>query len=100
MNSQEIINYIANSPKLTPVKVFLKGDLSKIDFNGFKYFGGKDFGILFCQIGDFELLLSQNQAFICDYTLEIDRRNSAIPLADLSKYNARIEPGAVNQIIR
>ena len=27
--------------------------------------------------------------------LEIDRRNSAVPLADLSKYNARIEPGAI-----
>jgi 2,3,4,5-tetrahydropyridine-2,6-dicarboxylate N-acetyltransferase len=95
MDSQEIINYIANSPKLTPVKVFLKGELNKIDFTGYKFFGEKDFGILFCQHSDFELLIQQNRSFVSDYVLEIDRRNSAVSLSDLGKYNARIEPGAI-----
>jgi Tetrahydrodipicolinate N-succinyltransferase len=32
MNAEEIINYIGNSKKATPVKVYLQGDVSAIDF--------------------------------------------------------------------
>ena len=31
LTSEEIINYIATSKKTTPVKVYVKGDLSNID---------------------------------------------------------------------
>ncbi|MCX6150689.1 MAG: 2,3,4,5-tetrahydropyridine-2,6-dicarboxylate N-acetyltransferase [Ignavibacteriales bacterium] len=95
MDSYEIISYIANSTKKTPVKVYLKGDLSKIDFSDYKFFGGNDFGILFCEYSQFIDFLEINKNYISDHHTEVDRRNSAIPLADITKYNCRIEPGAV-----
>ena len=36
----------------------------------------------------------ENQTKIEDLEIEMDRRNSAIPLKDLTNTNARIEPGA------
>jgi tetrahydrodipicolinate N-acetyltransferase len=95
MDSYEIINYIANSKKKTPVKVYLKGELNKIEFNGLNYIGGNDFGILFCELNDFNPFYEKNKNNISNYLIENDRRNSAIPLADLTKYNCRIEPGAI-----
>jgi tetrahydrodipicolinate N-acetyltransferase len=95
MNSYEVINYIAQSKKKTPVKVYLKGNLNKIDFGDLDFYGSSDFGTLFCELSEFQFFLEKNQSYIIKYKTEIDRRNSAIPLADLTKYNARIEPGAV-----
>jgi len=95
MDSYEIINYISNSVKKTPLKVFLKGELDKIDFGNLDFFGGKDFGILFCELKEFDRIYNENKNLISKYRIENDRRNSAIPLADLRKYNARIEPGAI-----
>ncbi len=95
MNSYEIIDYISNSTKKTPVKVYLKGVLSKVDFRALDFFGDDNFGILFCEYNEFEKFKSENSNLISNYKIEIDRRNSAIPLADLSKYNSRIEPGAI-----
>ena len=92
MNSQEIINYIANSKKETPIKVYLKGNLNSL-LNNENFFGNEYFGILFCTLKEFEQL--KNEIDIKSYKLETDRRNSAIPLSNLTKFNARIEPGAI-----
>ena len=41
LTSEEIINYIATSKKTTPVKVYVKGDLTNIDLpDNVKDFGG------------------------------------------------------------
>ncbi len=95
MDSYEIINYISNSVKKTPAKVYLQGDLSKIDFNGLEYFGDGNSGILFIEYNEFQNFYESHKQNISKHRIEIDRRNSAIPLADLSKYKARIEPGAI-----
>lgn len=95
MDSYEIINYIANSKKKTPVRVYLQGNLNEIDFKGVDFFGNGEFGILFCEFDEFQKIYESNKLYISKYKTDIDRRNSAIPLADLTKYNARIEPGAV-----
>lgn len=95
MDSYEIINYIATSPRKTPVKVYLSGRLGKIDFEELDFYGNKKAGVLFCDYSDFEQFYKENKKYINKYTIENDRRNSAIPLADLKKYNARIEPGAI-----
>jgi 2,3,4,5-tetrahydropyridine-2,6-dicarboxylate N-acetyltransferase len=95
MNSFEIIKYIADSKRKTPLKVYIKGDLKGIDFNGMEFYGDNSWGILFCEYSDFNQFLERNREFIKNYKIETDRRNSAIPLADLTKYNARIEPGAL-----
>jgi tetrahydrodipicolinate N-acetyltransferase len=95
MDSFEIIKYIADSQRKTPLKVFLKGDLAKIDFKGMDFYGDLNWGILFCEYAAFNNFLDKNKESIKEYKIETDRRNSAIPLADLTKYNARIEPGAI-----
>jgi 2,3,4,5-tetrahydropyridine-2,6-dicarboxylate N-acetyltransferase len=95
MDSYEIINYISNSIKKTPARIFLQGELDKVNFGSLDYFGNKEFGILFCENTDFDTLYEANKQYIKKFKVEIDRRNSAIPLADLTKYKARIEPGAI-----
>ncbi len=95
MDSYEIINYISNSVKKTPARIFLQGELDKINFDKLEFFGNEKFGILFCEHSEFLTLFEINKQFIKNYKVEIDRRNSAIPLADLTKFKARIEPGAV-----
>ncbi len=95
MDSYEIINYIANSVKKTPARIYLKGELSKIDFESLEFFGDDKFGILFCEHNEFQPFYEKNKSNIKSCKIEIDRRNSAIPLADLTKFKARIEPGAV-----
>nr|WP_314276354.1 2,3,4,5-tetrahydropyridine-2,6-dicarboxylate N-acetyltransferase [uncultured Peptostreptococcus sp.] len=95
LTSEEIINYIATSKKATPVKVYVKGDLSSIDLpESVKAFGSEFSKVLFTDINTWEDILDNNKDKISDYVLENDRRNSAIPLLDLTNINARIEPGA------
>ncbi|SHE83153.1 2,3,4,5-tetrahydropyridine-2,6-dicarboxylate N-acetyltransferase [Marinitoga hydrogenitolerans DSM 16785] len=93
MNSYEIIEYIAKAKKVTPIKVYLKGDLKDISFD--EYYGDDKSGVLFCELDEFKNFLEKNTEKIEKYRIEMDRRNSAIPLLDLKKINARIEPGAI-----
>ncbi|MDP3683205.1 MAG: 2,3,4,5-tetrahydropyridine-2,6-dicarboxylate N-acetyltransferase, partial [Ignavibacteria bacterium] len=95
MDSYEIINYIASSKKKTPAKIYLQGKLGKVNFKSLEFFGGNKSGVLFCELEEFDKFYKTNKDSIKKYRIEIDRRNSAIPLADLTKYNARIEPGAL-----
>ena len=95
MDSYEVINYIANSEKKTPAKIYLKGELDKIDFNELEFYGNEKAGIIFCEYSEFQKFIDENEKLISKYRVEIDRRNSAIPMADLTKYNSRIEPGAI-----
>ena len=78
--AEEIIQYIGNAKKQTPVKVYINGhDLPKAE--GFKMFGTEDSKIC---IGDLDAIRAY---------MEQDRRNSAIPMIDMTNINARIEPG-------
>ncbi len=97
MDANEIISFISNSEKSTPVKVYVKGkDLSTLDFgDDVRDFITGDSGVLFGEWKAIEPLLEKYNDQIEDYVLESDRRNSAIPLLDTKKVNARIEPGAV-----
>jgi 2,3,4,5-tetrahydropyridine-2,6-dicarboxylate N-acetyltransferase len=95
MDSYGLINQIANSKKQTPVKVTLKGKLNQNIRNVNGFFGNEDFGVLYCSLDEWERIKEKDSELIDDFVLECDRRNSAIPMADLTKYNARIEPGAI-----
>ena len=90
--AEEIIQYIRDAKKQTPIKVYINGfDLP--DCQDFKVFGTDTSRIL---IGDQELVrkyIEENQEKITDLYLEHDRRNSAIPMLDIRNINARIEPG-------
>ncbi|TMW73013.1 2,3,4,5-tetrahydropyridine-2,6-dicarboxylate N-acetyltransferase [Alteribacter natronophilus] len=93
MDANEIIQFISNAEKSTPVKVHIKGsDLESIDFGAnTKTFIQGNTGVLFGEWKDIEKALGQVE----DYVVENDRRNSAIPLLDMKNIKARIEPGAI-----
>jgi 2,3,4,5-tetrahydropyridine-2,6-dicarboxylate N-acetyltransferase len=96
MDANEIISFIANSKKATPVKVYLKGELNDIDFGkDSKVFINGSTGVVFGDWADINPAIESNQAKIEDYVVENDRRNSAIPLLNTKNIKARIEPGAI-----
>jgi 2,3,4,5-tetrahydropyridine-2,6-dicarboxylate N-acetyltransferase len=94
MDSYQIIDYIANSVKKTPAKIYLKGELSGVEWGNLDYYGDDKAGVIFCELNQWKEWLSIYSEKVKNYRIELDRINSAIPLADLTRYNARIEPGA------
>ena len=96
LTAQEIIDYIGNAKKKTPVKVFIKGDLADLDFpESIENYNEAHSGVIFGDWDEVEPFLKKNQEKISSYHIENDARNSAVPLLDLKKINARIEPGAI-----
>lgn len=95
MDAYEIIKYIGDAKKKTPVKVTLKGQLKEIEFpETIQSFTNCKTGTLFGEWSVIKPFLEANKACIDDYVIENDTRNSAIPLLDMKEINARIEPGA------
>ena len=95
MDAEMIIKMIRDSKKKTPAKCYISGDLDDLSTEGVEFVGGKDFGILFGDLKDINGVIEANREKIVDHHIEIRARNSALPLADLTKYRARIEPGAI-----
>ncbi len=93
MNAQELIQYIADAPKKTPVKLYVK-ETAPIDYGSAKVFGAGD-KVVFGDWGELAPILEQNRDRIADLVIENDRRNSAVPLLDMKGVQARIEPGAL-----
>jgi len=95
MNAYEIIEFISNAKKKTPVKVYLNTN-APIEFpETVTIFGTGSSLTIF---GDYEIIkpiLDANKEQIVDIVIENDSRNQAIPLLDKKEINARIEPGAV-----
>ena len=94
MNAQEIIDYIANSEKKTPVKVYVN-TTGPVDFGSAAVFGGGNSFVVFGDWGELAPILEANAGKITDCVVENDRRNSGVPLLDLKAIPARIEPGAI-----
>ncbi|MHC5215131.1 2,3,4,5-tetrahydropyridine-2,6-dicarboxylate N-acetyltransferase [Enterococcus sp. LJL128] len=96
MDAYEIISYIGNAEKKTPVKVTLKGRLKELIYpTGVKAFTNCKTGTLFGDWSVIQPFLETHKEVIEDYVVENDSRNSAIPLLDTKEINARIEPGAI-----
>lgn len=93
MNANEIIQYIANAEKKTPVKITIK-EREPIAYGNAKVFGAGD-KIVFGDWKELGPILAENADKIEDMVIENDCRNSAIPLLDLKEQKARIEPGAI-----
>lgn len=94
MDAIQIINFIRDSKKQTPVKVYVNLK-EAVSFENCKVFGSEKSKVVF---GDWNVIkpqLEQNADKIFDYVIENDCRNSAIPLLDMKNINARIEPGAI-----
>lgn len=96
LSASEIIKFIGNANKKTPVKIYVKGQLSGLAWPAnVKVFIEKTIGVVFGDWSDLAPFLSAHQAEITDYEIENSARNSAVPLLDLKEINARIEPGAI-----
>lgn len=94
MNAQEIIDYIAGSPKRTPVKLYVNLT-GPVDFGPAKVFGEGKSRIVFGDWEELRPILEGNRERVADCVVENDRRNSGVPLLDLKDIPARIEPGAI-----
>lgn len=97
MTSRKIAELIAGSRKKTPAKVFLRGEFRAEDFEngGFQAFGEGGFWVLIGDYAAMEKWLKRHKSRVRDCHVEINGRNSALPLLDLRKVKARVEPGAV-----
>ncbi|MBM6774789.1 2,3,4,5-tetrahydropyridine-2,6-dicarboxylate N-acetyltransferase [Olsenella profusa] len=96
MNAQEIINFIANAEKTTPVKLYVREkDGARLDWGDAHVYGGPEGRVVFGDWARLEPVLLANADQIEYADVECDRRNSAVPLLDLRGVNARIEPGAI-----
>ena len=94
MNAQEIIDYIANSEKRTPVKLYIN-TTAPVNFGSAKVFGSGNSFTVFGDWAELGPILENNRDRIADLVVESDRRNSGVPLLDLKDIKARIEPGAI-----
>ena len=95
MNTEEVIRLIHDSPKRTIARAFVSGDLSGIEWGSVHFIGSATFGTAKGDLPDILKVLETFGDRIDDCQVEVPARNSAIPLADLTKYEARIEPGAI-----
>ncbi|MBQ6583248.1 MAG: 2,3,4,5-tetrahydropyridine-2,6-dicarboxylate N-acetyltransferase [Mogibacterium sp.] len=93
MNAQEIIQFIHDAEKKTPVKVYVK-DKEAIDYGSARVFGAAD-KIVFGDWKELGPVLAANADKIEDLVIENGCRNSAVPMLDLKDIPARIEPGAI-----
>lgn len=97
MDYQTIRDIIANAEKKTPVRVFVRheGELAAEASEKLKVFPtGAGTTILIGEWDRVREVLDREAEKIHYHHLENDRRNSAVPLLDLKKVPARIEPGA------
>ncbi|MDR3236090.1 MAG: 2,3,4,5-tetrahydropyridine-2,6-dicarboxylate N-acetyltransferase [Prevotellaceae bacterium] len=92
--AEQIIEFIRTSKKKTPVKVYIQGRVQSINEPDLQVFAEQKTAIAIGDYGKVQLFLKENAENISFYHLEAAARHSAIPLADLTQYNARIEPGA------
>lgn len=93
MNAEEIIRYISESKKRTPVKLYVK-EKSPINWGSATAFGCSD-KIVFGDWEELQGIIEKNSAKIGTIIIENDRRNSGVPLLDMKNIKARIEPGAI-----
>ena len=79
-NPYAIAEFIKNSKKRTPVKVYVSGLLENTDFGSIDYYGTGRFWVLIGENEEIANYINSNKDKIEKYHVEYDRRNSAIPL--------------------
>ena len=93
MDAKAIIEKIRAAEKKTPVKAYIR-TTRPLHFENCHVFTGADM-IVMGDYKDIAPVLERNEDAIEDLVVECDRRNSALPLADIKTLHARIEPGAI-----
>lgn len=92
--AEEIIAFIKNSTKSTPVKAYINGNMENLQTTA-KVFKGEGSYLLVGESDEISRVLEEYKDMITEFYIENDRRNSGVPTLDLRNINARIEPGAV-----
>ncbi|MET3574864.1 2,3,4,5-tetrahydropyridine-2,6-dicarboxylate N-acetyltransferase [Bhargavaea ullalensis] len=93
--AEEIISFISNANKTTPLKIYVNTQLDRSQFpDSFHVFGNGGSYTIFADHSDWAPFEEANRERLEDVVIEQDRRNSAVPLLDATNVNARIEPGA------
>lgn len=95
MNTEEVIRLIKESKKRTIARAFVAGNLKDVEWGTLHFVGSVSFGTVKGDLSDILKVLEANGGCIDDCEVEVCARNSAVPLADLSHYEARVEPGAI-----
>ncbi|MCH3942599.1 MAG: 2,3,4,5-tetrahydropyridine-2,6-dicarboxylate N-acetyltransferase [Atopobiaceae bacterium] len=97
MTAQEIIDFIANAEKATPVRVTIAKRDATVRFRvpGAHCFDCGPSAILVGDWADIEPVLKARAGDIADMVVDVEARNSAVPLLDTRGIRARIEPGAI-----
>ena len=93
LDAKAIIEKIRTAEKKTPVKAYIR-TTRPLHFENCHVFTGADM-IVMGDYKDIAPVLERNEDAIEDLVVECDRRNSALPLADIKTLHARIEPGAI-----
>lgn len=88
--SKAIIKFIADSKKSTPCELIT--DENVVNSYGCKVIG-KDLKHIYGDIEEIKKIISENN--LKNYHLKYDRRNSGVPMLDITNVDARIEPGAI-----
>ena len=95
MDAQEIIDFIANAPKKTPVKAYVRArEGARLDLSAAEHAFGAGDAVVFGDWSELKGILDAHADDIEYFDIENDCRNSAVPLLDMKGINARIEPGA------
>ncbi|MCM0583439.1 2,3,4,5-tetrahydropyridine-2,6-dicarboxylate N-acetyltransferase [Weissella diestrammenae] len=95
MNAENMIDYIANVKKKTPVKVNIAGDLAQLVIpDTIEAFIETKTGILYGDYAEIKAFVDAEDSIERSH-YELVARHSAVPLLDYRDVNARIEPGAI-----
>lgn len=93
MNTEEVIRFISEAKKKTPVQLFVK-EKNPIDYGSARVYGDTD-KVVFGDWEELKPILEANKDNILSLEVLEDRRNSAVPLLQVRDLHARIEPGAL-----
>jgi len=94
MDAREIIRYISEAEKKTPVKLYVN-EKAAINYGSAKVFGDGRSKTVFGDWRELGPIIEANADNIDDIVVENNCRNSAIPMLDMKNIQARIEPGAI-----
>lgn len=95
MDAREIIKFISESTKTTPVTAYVNGEIKGIEWPNCEVYGSCKSKIIFGDYRDIIAVIEANENVITNHRIEHDRRNSAIPMKNILNEKSRIEPGAI-----
>ncbi|MBM7616973.1 tetrahydrodipicolinate N-succinyltransferase [Weissella uvarum] len=99
LSAEDIIETIVKVPELTPVRIDLAGNrLNELDFlEAAEAFANTETAVIYGDLKDIRPILEQNHVQIYHMQVELQARNSGVPMLNYADVPARIEPGSINR---